>query len=344
MKVANIMKCLVILSQILIFGVMLSFAGSNDKLFRKNNNSNKAINRIEGFVWDPNRRPVENVYVELQNELYSTLDRVQTSSSGRFSFIVARQGNYVIKVLANGTNYLDTAEPVEIITGPNSGSSDSVYLDIYLKYDKNKTNIGITGITEAIFVQNVPEEARKLYKNGIKDIDKNNSKGLAQIEQALEIFPNYYDALNTLGREYVQRKEYEKSFPYLVKSIDINQRSYSSFYALAYAAYQLNYLPEATEAARAATILQANSVNAQLLYGTILRLDKNYEEAEKILLQAKNLSKASPVAEISWQLALLYNKLDRNKEAADELDLYLKIRPDAANKKEIRDLISKLRK
>ena len=194
---------------------------------------------------------MENVYVELQNELYSTLDRVQTSSSGRFSFTVSRQGNYVVKVLASNTNYLDAAEPVEIITGVNARGSDSVYLDIYLKFDKRKINTGVTGIAESVFVQEVPDEARKLYKSGVRDIGKNDTKGFDEIEQALKIFPNYYDALNTIGRGYVQRKEYQKSFPYLIKSIDINQRSYSSFYALAYAAYKLNFLPEATEAARA---------------------------------------------------------------------------------------------
>lgn len=338
------MKWLTSLSQIMFFGVVLCLAAPNTELVGKKHISNPFINRIEGIVWDPNRRPVENVYVELQNELYSTLDRVQTSSSGRFSFTVSRQGNYVVKVLASNTNYLDAAEPVEIITGVNARGSDSVYLDIYLKFDKRKINTGVTGIAESVFVQEVPDEARKLYKSGVRDIGKNDTKGFDEIEQALKIFPNYYDALNTIGREYVQRKEYQKSFPYLIKSIDINQRSYSSFYALAYAAYKLNFLPEASEAARAATIIQPNSVYAQLLYGTVLRLNGSYENSEKSLLQAKSLNKDVQIGEIHWQLALLYNKIGRNQEAADELEVYLKVQPDVANKKEIKDLIAKLRK
>lgn len=338
------MKWLVSLSQIMFFGIVLCLACPTIKLVDRRHTASPLVNRIEGIVWDPNRRPVENVYVELQNEIYSTLDRVQTSSSGRFSFIVAHQGNYIVKVLANGTNYLDVAEPVEIITGPSPGSSDSVYLDIYLKFDKRRINVGITGITEAVFVQEVPDEARKLYKNGVKNINNNDIKGFDEIEQALKIFPDYYDALNTLGREYVQRKEYQKSFSYLIKSIDINQRSYSSFYALAYAAYKLNHLPEATKAARAAIIIQPNSVYAQLLYGTILRLNGSYEQSEKSLLQAKTLNKNIQIGEIHWQLALLYNKVGRDKEAADELEIYLKVQPDVANKKEIKDLIVKLRK
>jgi len=327
------MKRFISLLQIAVLGVILGGAVV----------SVNAINRIDGIVWDPYRNPVGDVYVELQNELYSTLSRIRTTSSGRFSFIVAKQGNYIIRVLASGTNYLDASEPVELVDLTQFGST-AVNVDVYLKFDKRKMNMGLTGVTEAVFVQEIPDEARKLYKDGAKEIGNNKPAGFDKIEAALKIFPSYFDALNILGREYVQRKEYEKSLPYLIKSIDVNQRSYSSFYALAYACYQLNHRPEGLEAARAATVLQPNSANAQLLYGTLLRLDGSNEKAEKTLLQANTLSKDFPIPEVHWQLALLYNKLGRNKESADQLDVYLKLLPDANNKKEIKELIAKLRK
>jgi tetratricopeptide (TPR) repeat protein len=337
------MKQLISLLQITLLGVVVCFAAPSVKSAKENYSSNRAINRIEGMVWSPYRQPVSDVYVELQTENYSTLNRVRTNSSGRFSFIVNRQGNYNVRVLASGTNYLDAIEPVEIVNMTPT-ASDNVYLDIYLKFDKRKVDSGVSGITEAVFVQEVPEEARKLYKSGVKSLGDNDNKGFDEIERALKIFPDYYEALNTIGREYVQRKEYQKSLPYLIKSVGINQRSFSSFYALGYACYQLNHKREALEATRGATILQPNSVNAQLLYGTLLRLDGSYEKAEKTLLQAKNLNKNNSVPEIHWQLALLYNKLGRNQEAAVELETYLKILPNASNKEDIKDLIAKLRK
>lgn len=338
------MKKLICSLQIMLFGVIACLAVTSAEPIRRNYNSNKLINRIEGIVWDPYRRPVADVYVELQNENYSTVSRIRTDSTGRFSFIGISAGHYNVKVLPSGTNYLEAIESVDIIEFGNSRAGDSAYLDIYLRFDKRKVNNGLTGITDVVFVQDVPEEARKLYKQGVKDINEKGDKGFNEIDNALVIFPNYFDALNTLGREYVARKEYQKAVPYLIKSIDVNQRSFSSYYALAYAAYQLNHRPEAIEAARAAAILQPNSITAQLLLGTLLRLDGSYEKSEKALLQAGTLSKNTPVAEIHWQLALLYNKLSRNKEAADELELYLKIQPGASDKKEIKDLIAKLRK
>jgi len=335
------MKRLISVSRLMLVSAIVCFAaaGSNAAAHE----ANSLTNRIEGIVWNPAHRPVPDVYVELQNENYSTISKARTDSTGRFTFIGIQGGHYNVKVLTTGTNYLEYTEGFDVVNVVQ-GSSDSVYLDVYLKFDKRKLNSGAATITEAIFVQDVPEEARKLYKKGVKDINEKGDKGFAEIEQALKIFPDYFDALNMLGREYVARKEYQKAVPYLIRSIDINRRSFSSFYALAYAAFELNHRPEALDAARAATILQSNSVNAQLLYGTLLRLDGSYQEAEKALLQAKKLSKDTPVAEVNWQLALLYNKLGRNKEAADELEEYLKLQPDAPNKKEIQGLIAKLRR
>ena len=62
------------------------------------------------------------------------------------------------------------------------GGSDSVYLEIYLKLDTNKVSSGLAEITDAIFVQDVPEAARKLYKEGIKNLEK-GELGFAKLKR-----------------------------------------------------------------------------------------------------------------------------------------------------------------
>jgi len=300
------------------------------------------VNRIEGMVWAPGRRPVADVYVELQNEMYMSLSRIRTTSSGHFEFTVGGAGNFYVHVLANGTQFMDKTEPVEIVQ-VTQGSSDEAHVDIYLEVDRRKVNT-VDGPAETVYAQNVPDRARSLYETAQKDIAAGRPEGMAELDQALAIFPDYFAALNLAGTQYVQRKEYEKALPYLIKAIDINQRSYSSYYGLAYAAYQLKHFPEATEAARAATVLAPNSVSAQLLYGTLLRLTSNYPLSEKALLAAEKLSKGTPLPDVHMQLAMLYNHTKRNKEAIAELQLFLKEAPNAPNKKEIQDLIAKLQK
>jgi tetratricopeptide (TPR) repeat protein len=335
----GVMKSLISLFQMTLFVVFICFAAPSVR----SENYSLVVNSIEGIVWDPYRRPAANLYVELQNENYFSLRRVRTTGTGRFTFTGLTAGRYNIKVLTSGTNYQEATETIEIVNVIRN-TSDTAFLDIYLKFDKRRLNSGLTELTGAVFVQNIPAEARKLYSQGVSHINDKGDKGFLEIEEALKIFPDYYDALNTLGTEYVARKEYQKALPYLIRSIDINRRSFTSFYALAYACFQLNHRPEALEAARAATVLQGNSLNAQLLYGTLLRMDRSYEKALQALLAAKKLIKDFPVAEVHWQLALLYNRLGRNKEAADELQAYLSIQPEARDRKEIQDLIAKLRK
>jgi tetratricopeptide (TPR) repeat protein len=336
------MKYFVVFLQVLVFSFSITANASTPRDIRSANDSFVA-NMIEGTVYDPSRRPVPNVWVELQNDFNMGVGRMRTTTSGRFTFPNLRTGHYYIKVYATGTNYEDQTVSVDVVNVIQN-SSDTVYQDVNLQFDKRKMNVGIQQMTDIVFAQDVPEQARRLYKSGLKSLGgKDFVRGADEIDQALKIFPDYYDALNALGCNYVDRKEYQRSLPYLIRAVDVNQRSFSSFYSLAYAAFKLDHLPEAGEAARAAVILQANSVNALLLYGTILRSSGSYGRALEPLLKAEKLSKESPVSEIHWQLAVLYNKLDRNSEAADQLEIYLRLRPDVADKKGIQEWIRKLR-
>lgn len=340
------MKRFISLARIMLLTAPAWLIISPVNLFASESASTALVNRIEGIVWSPERQPVPDIYVELLNDSFSTAGRVRTSSSGRFSFMGMPAARYTVRVLTGGSIYSEHAENIDLVAYTNKQSgvsgSDSVYLDIYLKYDKRKVNVGVTGTTAAVFVQQVPDEARRLYQQGVKELNEKNDKGFERIEQALKIFPDYFDALNTLGHEHTERKEYRKALPFLVKSLEINERSFSGFYALGYALYKLNHRPEASEAARGATILRPDSVNAQLLYGTLLRLDEKYEGAEQALVKAKKLAEESPTPEIHWQLALLYNRTKRNKQAAEELKTFLKLKPDAAEKEEIKKLITSL--
>ncbi len=312
---------------------------SHNKIFRPN----AAINVISGQVWDPNRRPAANLYVELQTELGSNLGRQRTTETGFFSFSGVSSGRFKIHVITLGTDYLDQTQDVQIMN-LQQGMSDTVYVDFYLKYDPRRVKSGLDGVTDEVFAQEgISKEAEKHYKKGMSLLeDSKTEQAVAAFRQALDVTPNYYYALNALGRELVQEKKYSEALEYLIKAIDLNQRSYSSYYYLGYACYQLNAIPEAIQASKAATVLKQDSLYAQLLYGTVLRIAGNYDLSERSLLKAKKIGN-NKIAGVNWQLALVFNRLNRNKEAADELETYLINFPTAENKKDVQELIAKLR-
>src|SRR6476659_8435978 len=64
-------------------------------------------NQISGYVSGPDRRPVAEVYVELLDDYYATRGRVRTDGAGHYIFNALPAGNYKVKVLPYGTNYLE---------------------------------------------------------------------------------------------------------------------------------------------------------------------------------------------------------------------------------------------
>ena len=305
-------------------------------------------NSIFGVVFDAqSRRPVGDVYVELLDELGSSLRRARVEPSGRFVFNGLSAGRFTVRVLPLGTNYHEESQEATLVSLPRGAagaSSDTIYLEFYLRLDPRRANAGLSGVTGTVFAQEVPEAARKLYKKAVAELDEKKDAGLETLVQALAEFPNYYDALDRLGNEYVRRERFAEAAPYLVRAIDVNQRSFSSFYALGIACYRLKVYGDAIQAFRAAAIINPQSLNAQLWHGISLRVAGDYEKAEKVLLQAKALAeKNAPVGEIHWQLALLYEKTARFGLSADELERYLKIEPNVPNAAQIRKLIEQLR-
>ncbi len=300
----------------------------------------RMINRIEGQVYDEKRNPVYNAFVELYNDVGSSAGRTRTSTQGRFSFLGMGPGRYNVRVLPLGTNLLEDSKDVEIVN--LAARSDFVYVDFVLRINRRMTNIIENTSTEAIYAQDIPSDAKKLFKSGVDKLDDQKEEGLADLAGAIGKFPIYFDALSRLGREYVTRKKYEDAYPILIRAIDVNQRCVSCYYSLSYAFYQLKEIPAAIEAAKGASILDQSSSGIQLLLGTLLRIDGNSKDAEKALLKSRALTK-SPNVEINWQLALLYNKLNRNAEAARELENFLKDDPRSPDKQKVLELIAKLK-
>jgi len=297
------------------------------------------FNRIEGSVLDENGRPVPDVYIELADSMEGDLARTRSTGSGRFVFGGLSTGRFKVTIITAGTSFLSETKDVEIVGTALRNSTEIVYTDFRLKVDPRKVTFGSGGPAETIFVQDIPESARKLFKKGQPDIK--TEKGLQLVEEAISAFPDYFDALAAAGKEYVYRGDYVKGAAYLVRAVRVNQRSYSAYSSLAYAAYKLNKLAEATEAARLAITLESKAIGTRVLLGRLLRLSNNLKLAEGILLETIKMSPSAPHAH--YELALVYNRENRNGEAASELEAFLKLAPDDPDRNNVQDLIAKLK-
>jgi len=308
--------------------------------------SGQERNSITGFVFNDSRQPVAEVYVELQNDLYSTVGRTQTRGSGMYSFVGLPNGQYNVKVLTGRTEYQEQIKPVSLVSlsagsGGIGRGSATEQVDFYLKVQKQR--VGETGSPGVVFVQEVPPEARSLYEAGILDLaNKNDTAGMDKIKRSLEAFSDFYIALDRLGAEYLARGYYEPAYVLFKKAIDVNPRSFSSTAGLGLAEYRLGRADRAVGRFKEAVTMDKGSANAHLWLGIAHHANKNLPDALSALLLADKLNSGKD-AEVHWQLARVYKDQKKFARAADELDLFLTLKPDAANAAEIRKIILTLR-
>jgi tetratricopeptide (TPR) repeat protein len=321
---------------ILLLAIFLTFPGSTAR-FESSNFFLFQVTSISGHVFDEQRNGIADLQVELLNDVDSVVTRTKTDSSGLYTFRGLRGGLFQVRVQTYGTGYV-------------GGQSQRVQLDRNRAFEQvdfvmsSKRSTATSATPGAVFVQEVPEAAQKEFEQGVTLLRKKDRRkeALEKLNKSIEIFPSYYEALELLGNEYVKDEKYQEAVPVLTKALEVNKRAYHSLYSLSVAQYNLKQLTEAVDLMRRAITLNQGSTNANLWFGMLLRYSSKFEEAETYLKQADQLA-GSKNADAHWQLALLYNQLKRPKEAADHLELFLKIQPDSRDAENIKKLIQRLR-
>jgi tetratricopeptide (TPR) repeat protein len=307
-------------------------------------------NVITGHVFGESRLPLSDVFVELLDDLGVTVNRTRTNSSGRYEFASLPEGRFKVRVLPYGTDYAEQVQEVVVanFSALGGGSGGEIQQrDFYLRLRAN-LNAGPFAAPGTVFAQEVPEAARKLYERGVAELRaKKEREGFESLKGALAAFPDYFAALDRLGTEYAVRggsnpAYYEAARVLLTKAVGVNPGSYSSTFGLAFAQYHLGMNGEAVQNFQRAVRLHDKSVNGHLWLGVALKKAGKLQQAEVSLKRANKLGEGK-VPEVHMRLAEVYGDQKRYGEAADELELFLKQRPDARDADKIRQLIAQLR-
>lgn len=305
-----------------------------------------AASTISGTIYDKQRNPLPNIEIELLNDYYQTVGRTQSDGSGRYQFNGLRDGRYSVRVYAFRYDLEDQTIPQEINTQNIRGGEGSGYflVDFYLLPKKGGIAESELGV---VFAQEVPSDAKKLYNKAMDEFSKKRTdEGIMTLNEAIKIYPDYFLALYRIGKELWIKQKYDQSVPFLFKAAEINPKSGAAFYYLGSALSKLGsqYNKSAITALKQAHILAPSSIQILFALGKAERADTQFTEAEKHLLQAKKLSPNS-VPELHKELAQLYaNDLKKYKEAADELELYMKSsKLNGEDEKKTKKLITDLR-
>ena len=301
-------------------------------------------NSISGYVFGLNRTPLENVYIDLAADFSGGSYRTRTNGSGQYSFNGLPPGRYRVRAMPLGTDYVEQEQYVEIsniVVGTGAGrritGMQNQQADFYLSPRRGV----LPGVTGAVFAQEVPDAAKRLYQSAVSDLnEKKKAEAYASLKSAIEVFPKYFDALELLGTEYVRDGYFDAARVLLSLAVEVNPRAYRSWHGLAISFNGLKDPNQALAAVEKSVEINPIAPESLLLLGALLRQAKRYNEAEKRLLKAKEFSD-KPDPDVYWELALLYgNGMKKYKEAARELKAYLKAVPDHKDAEQLRKLIT----
>ena len=222
---------------------------------------------IFGNVRDTRGQPVSDVRVSLSDENYQPIQTKFADNSGRFSFRGLKSGRYYLRVEPTGKPYEEETQALELqaTTIRRGAGEEPVSVDLVLKLKKGAATRAEPG---AVFTQDVPPSAKAEYERGASNLKEDKpEQGFAALERAIEIFPDYFLALELLGTERVKREAYDKAVPTLQHALEVNHRAPRSLYALGVAQLRLNRSAEAVESLKEASEMDPQNVNVHMMLG-----------------------------------------------------------------------------
>lgn len=213
-------------------------------------------------------------------------------------------------------------------------------VDFRLKMKKGNSGVTTPGV---VFLQSVPPAAREQYEKGAIGLsEKKTEMGIQALKKAIEIFPEYFLALELLGTEYVKRGMYDDALPILNQAIKVNPDASRSLYALGVAHLKTNRSDEAVNWLQRAADKDSKSANVYMMMGLAYGNLGSLSESETAFKKAYLLGK-SDVADVHFYLAGIYNKQQKYSEAARELELFLKEGKNIKDSAQIKGMIAKFK-
>jgi tetratricopeptide (TPR) repeat protein len=296
-----------------------------------------------GTVRDEDGRVVSSVRVSLLDENYQPKGTVFADSTGHYKFRNLRAGSYYLRVEPSGLPYEEYQKQIDLysMTRRASTTEEPTLEDIVLKRKKSRTtSIGSPGV---IFVQVVSPEARQEFDHAVNSIrEKNSSLRIAGLKRAIEIFPEYFDALELLGTQYVKLAQFETAITILTRALSLNNKSASTLYALGVAQLKLGQLNDSIESFRSAIGLNPNNPNSYLMLGLAYGESGSLDQAETALKKAWEQG-GGDASDAHLYLAGIYDNREKFGEAWRQLELYLKEAKSLKDKSQIKEMIARLK-
>jgi tetratricopeptide (TPR) repeat protein len=295
-------------------------------------------NAITGMILLPNgQRLQRRVTIRLQTMTKG--DRVtSTDEYGKFAFRGLVNGEYTI-LIDKEKEFEPYRQLVEITQ--YRGAPPQVYnLNIRLSLkDEAKSKPGVLNAELA----NVPAVALAHYNNAAELAKKDDH--LAAIEElklAIKEDPQFMLAFNELGVQYLKLNQPQNADDAFQAALKLSPDAFGVLINRGIANVMMERYGEAVPIFRKALKKNSESAVGHYFLGQALANLGLFDDAEKELLAALTLGK-DEMKEAHRILAIIYSSRGDKKQAADQLETYLKLAPNVPDADKLREKIRQLR-
>ena len=303
-------------------------------------------NVIHGKVRGPSGRNMSQIIVQLETGNGQQINQALTNNEGDFIFTGLTETSYIIVISTPEFNEVNEHVDFVRTVGPDDpGERRTVQITLAPKGEA--ANIPANRSVAAL------ERAMKYSR------ENKSTESIAALQEAIKIYPDYFDAHLFLGGEYLKAEKLNDSINEFEQARRINpkdDRAYRGFgqvlmvqkkFALASQVFaeaaRLNPSDPGLLLMRAGALIEhASSLNPSSSKEAATERETSFGLAEKYLAQAFEMS-GKKLASAHLQLARLYEKKGDRTRAADELELYLKMVPDDKKADQFRAAIKTLR-
>jgi Tfp pilus assembly protein PilF len=249
----------------------------------QNRSNPRASYSIYGSVRDDASHDVlENVRVDLKQSTGATLSTAFTRGNGDFEFDNLSAGEYIIEIVLK--DYEPVRETVSILNSSHE-------VPIFLARPLTSANSG-SGATISAHQLGAPHKAHDEFNKGMELMyAKADYRGaIAQFQRAIKDYPTYYEAYTAEGEAYIRLGDTDPAEEALRTSIDLSSGRYSeALFALASLLTGTKRYSEAVPVARQSMSVDAASWQGPYELARALAALRQFDEAEKAALQARDL-------------------------------------------------------
>jgi len=189
----------------------------------------------------------------------------------------------------------------------------------------------------------VPKAALDLYNQGAQKAKQGDAQGAIQLfEQAIKAYPDFADAYNDMGTQYLKLRDLDKADACFQSALKIDKTSYGATMNHGLTLFYLKKFSDAVPVLKDAIKMKSDQAAPHYFLGQSLAYLGSFDEAETELTSAVGLDSTHTVEAYRF-LAIIHNSKGKKKEAADDLETYLKLNPTAPDADNLKEAIKKFK-